>query len=149
MTVYAFEDMVPSIGPDTYISKSADIVGDVTIGSRCFIGPGARIKGDYGSIKIGNRTSVQENCVVHARPDKVCSIGSNVNVGHGSILHGCFIKDWAVIGMGAIISDFAEIGEWAVVGEGCVIKQNFVVPDRKIAVGVPGKLIGNGYTNAL
>ncbi|MBA7597230.1 Protein YrdA [subsurface metagenome] len=143
MTVYKFEERVPKIGKNTYISKSATIIGDVTIGNGCFIGPGARIKGDYGRIIIGDETSVQENCVIHARPDEVCKIGSRVNIGHASTLHGCTVEDNAIIGMGSIISDWACIGEWAVVGEGAVVKQNQNIPARKICVGVPAKIIGD------
>lgn len=143
MSVYEFEGRIPKIGKNTYISKSASIIGDVTIGDGCFIGPGARIKGDYGKVIIGDETSVQENCVIHARPDEVCKIGNRVNVGHASTLHGCTVEDNAIIGMGSIISDWAVIGEWAVVGEGAVVKQNQKIPDGKICVGVPAKIIGN------
>jgi len=142
MSVYEFEGKVPKIGKNTYISKSASVIGDVTIGDGCFIGPGARIKGDYGKVIIGNETSVQENCVIHARPNEECRIGNRVNVGHASTLHGCTIKNNAIIGMGAIISDWALIGEWTVIGEGAVVKQNQKIPDGKICVGVPAKIIG-------
>jgi len=142
MAVYQFEDRIPKIGASSYISKAANVIGDVTIGEGCFIGPGAQIKGDYGTVKIGDNTSIQENCVVHARPDEICVIGSWINVGHGAILHNCTVKDWAVIGMGAIISDYAEVGEWGVVGEGAVVKNGQKLPDNSIAVGIPAKVIG-------
>jgi carbonic anhydrase/acetyltransferase-like protein (isoleucine patch superfamily) len=142
MAIYRLEDKVPQIGNETYVSADASVIGDVVIGERCFIGPGAKIKGDYGSIRIGDDTSVQENCVMHARPDDVCTVGSMVNVGHGSILHNCTVKDFAIIGMGAIVSDFAEIGVWAVVGEGAVVKSKQKIADGEIAVGVPAKVVG-------
>jgi phenylacetic acid degradation protein len=142
MAVYAFEGRVPAISDDAYVSPEATIVGDVTIGPGCFIGPGARIKGDYGSIVIGDQTSIQENCVVHARPDERCEVGRRVNVGHGAIIHGGFVGDSAVIGMGAIVSDFSVVGEYAVVAEGCVVASKQNIPPRSIAVGVPAKVIG-------
>ncbi|MEW6069335.1 MAG: gamma carbonic anhydrase family protein [Candidatus Thermoplasmatota archaeon] len=142
MTLYEFEGRKPKIDESSYVAESADIIGDVSIGKRCFIAPGAKIKGDYGEIKIGDETSVQENCIVHARPNESCVIGSRVTVGHGAILHNCTIGDSAVIGMGAIVSDWAELGEWSVVGEGAVVTQNQKIPANKIAVGVPAKLIG-------
>jgi len=143
MAIYEFEGKQPVIGDGTYVSETADIIGDVVIGKRCYIGPGAKIKGDYGSVIIGDETSVQENCVVHARPGDICKIGSRVNAGHGSILHNCTVKDFAVIGMGAIVSDYAVVGEWCAIGEGCVVKNDQNIPPGKIAVGVPAKIIGD------
>jgi phenylacetic acid degradation protein len=141
MSIYEFENKKPSIGKDTFIFKSADIIGDVSIGKNCYIGPGARIRGDYGSIRIGDNTAVEENVVVHARPDDVTTIGNNVTIGHGSIIHNATIKDWAVIGMGAIVSDWAVIGKWAVVAEGAVVKNKQKIPNKAIAVGVPAKVV--------
>lgn len=142
MAIYEFEGKIPKIGKGIYISKSAEIIGEVEIGEECYISPGAKIKGDYGKIKIGNRTSIQENCILHARPNDICTVGNYVNVGHGSILHNCTVKDYAVIGMGAIISDYAIVGEWCAIGEGCVVKQSQIIEDGKIAVGIPARIVG-------
>ncbi len=141
MTIYEFEGRKPSIHESSYVSSSADIIGDVRIGKNCYIGPGARIKGDYGTIHIGASTNVQENCVIHARPEEETVLGEWVTIGHGAIIHGGIIKDWAIIGMGAIISDFAIIGEWSVVGEGAVVVSGTEIPDEKVAVGTPAKVI--------
>ncbi|TXT55216.1 MAG: Gamma carbonic anhydrase family protein [Candidatus Thorarchaeota archaeon] len=141
MTIYEFEGRIPKIGKNSYVSHSATVIGKVTIGSECYVAPGAVVKGDYGEVRIGNGTSVQDNVVVHARPDELTIIGNNVTLGHGCIIHNATINDDAVIGMGAIVSDYALIGEWAVVGEGAVVKQHFEVPARKIAVGIPAKVI--------
>ncbi|MFC1587705.1 gamma carbonic anhydrase family protein [Planctomycetota bacterium] len=143
MALYEFEGYRPDIGEETYVSKTADVIGKVTIGKGCYIGPGARIKGDYGRIQIGDYCSVQENCILHARPDDECVVGNICRIGHGSILHNCTIKDDAIIGMGAIISDWATIHEEAIVAEGCVVKQYQEIPPRKIAAGVPAKVIGD------
>ncbi|MDH5783580.1 MAG: gamma carbonic anhydrase family protein [Candidatus Bathyarchaeota archaeon] len=142
MVLYRFEDKEPKIGERTYVSQSAEVIGDITIGKQCYIGPGAKIRGDYGSILIGNKTSIEENCVLHARPSQTCKVGNMVTVGHGSILHNCTVKDYAVIGMGAIVSDYAVVGVWSVVGEGCVVKNKQVIEDRKIVVGIPAKIVG-------
>lgn len=141
MSIYKFEKNIPKIGNNSYIYKSADIIGDVTIGENCYIGPGARIRGDYGTIKIGNNTAIEENVVIHARPDDITNIGNYVTIGHASIIHNALIKDWAVIGMGAIVSDWATVGIWAVVAEGAVVKNKQNIPDRNIAVGVPAKVV--------
>jgi len=141
MTIYEFEDKKPRIGKGTFIFPSADIIGDVTIGENCYVGPGARIRADYGSIRIGNDTAVEENVVIHARPNEETIIGNSVTIGHGAILHNATIHDWAVIGMGAIVSDYAEIGEWGVVAEGAVVKNKTKIPKKAIAVGVPAKIV--------
>jgi carbonic anhydrase/acetyltransferase-like protein (isoleucine patch superfamily) len=141
MTIYEFEKKKPSIGKGTFIFKSTDLIGDVVIGKNCYIGPGARIRGDYGSIRIGDNTAIEENVVIHARPNDVTNIGNNVTIGHAAIVHNANIHDWAIIGMGAIVSDWAEIGEWAVVAEGTVVKNKQVIPSKSIAIGTPAKIL--------
>ncbi len=141
MSIYEFENRKPSFGKGTFIFKSADIIGDVVLGDNCYIGPGARIRGDYGSIRIGESTAVEENVVIHARPDDITHIGNHVTIGHASIIHNATIHDWAIIGMGAIVSDWAEIGEWAVVAEGAVVKNKQKIPNNSIAVGIPAKVV--------
>ena len=141
MALYEFEGKRPTIGKTSFVPESADIIGAVVIGEGCFIGVGARIRGDYGRIRIGDRTSVQENVVIHAREGDQTVVGSNVQLGHGCILHNCTVKDNAVIGVGAILTDFSVVGDWAIVDEGTVVRGE--VPDGKIAVGVPAKIIGD------
>ncbi len=143
MAVYEFENKIPVIGKSSYVSHTASVIGKVTIGEECYIAPGSVVKGDYGEIKIGDGVSVQDNVVIHARPNENTIIGSNVTLGHGCIVHNATIKDEAVIGMGAIVSDYAIVGSWAIVGEGAVVRARFEVPDEKIAVGVPAKIIGD------
>jgi len=139
--INAFEGKVPDIGDGTYIHPSADVFGDIKLGSHCWVGPGARIRGDYGRIRIGDNTAVEDNVVIHARPDEQTTIGAWVTLGHGCIVHNATIHDWAVIGMGAIVSDWSDIGEWAVVGEGTVVRQRQEIPASHIAVGVPAKVL--------
>jgi len=134
---------MPRLGEGTFVHPSADVFGDVTIGRGCWIGPGARLRGDYGTIIVGDYTSIEDNCVIHARPGEVTTIGNWVTVGHGAIIHNAkLVDDYAVIGMGAIVSDWAVVGRWAVVGEGAVVKQGQEIPAEHIAVGVPARLLG-------
>lgn len=141
MSLYEFEGKRPVIGKGTYVFETADVIGDVELGEGCYVGPGARLRGDYGSIRIGNGTAVEENAVVHARPDDFTRIGNNATIGHGCVIHNATIKDWAVIGMGSVVSDWAEIGVWAVVAEGAVVRNRQKIPDRAVAVGIPAKVI--------
>jgi len=140
VALYEFEGKRPRIGTGTFVPESADVVGDVVIGEDCFIGLGARLRADYGSIRIGDRTSVQENVVIHARDGGETRIGSNVQLGHGCIVHNATVEDNAVIGLGAILTDFAVVGNWAIIGEGAVVRGE--IPDGRIAVGIPAKVIG-------
>ncbi len=143
MTIYEFEGKLPDIGEATYIFPSADVIGDVRVGEHCYIGPGARIRGDYGTVIIGRGSSIEDNCVIHARPGETCTIGNKVTIGHGSVIHNCKINDFAVIGMGSVVSDYADVGTWAVIAEGAVVKNKSMIPDRCIAAGIPAKVIGS------
>lgn len=142
MTVASFEGKTPRIGAGTYVHPSADILGDVTIGAGCWIGPGARIRGDYCTIVIGDYCSVEDNCVIHARPGERTTIGNWVTIGHGAVVHTAnMVHDYVVIGMGAVVSDWTIIGEWAVVGEGAVVRQGQEISPGHIAVGVPARVL--------
>jgi phenylacetic acid degradation protein len=141
MAVYRFEGRKPTLGEGTYVHPSAEVIGEVTIGAGCWIGPGARLRGDYGTILLGDGTSVEDNCVIHARPGGTTRIGNHVTVGHGCVIHNATIHDFAVIGMGSVVSDWASVGEWAVVAEGAVVRQSQEIPPERIAVGVPAKLL--------
>jgi len=141
MAIYEFEGRVPSIASNAYVDEDAKVLGEVKIGEQCFIGAGARIRGDYGTIIIGDKTSIQENCVIHARINETCSVGSHVQIGHGALLHNCTVKDYAVVGVGAVISDYATVGVWSIVAEGAVVASNQSVPDGKVAVGIPARVI--------
>ena len=139
MAIYEFEGKRPQIGPKCFIFENATVIGDVVLGENVYVGPGAVLRGDYGRIEVGDRSTVEDNCVLHARPNQLCKIESDVTLGHAAIVHTSHVKEWTVVGMGAIISDFSEIGVWCVIGEGAVVKNKSVIPDGKIAVGVPAK----------
>jgi carbonic anhydrase/acetyltransferase-like protein (isoleucine patch superfamily) len=146
VAIYQFENRIPTIGQNTYVHPSASVIGDVSIGEGCWIGPGACIRGDYGRITIGNCTSIEENVVVHARPDEQTVIGDWVTIGHAAVIHNATIHDYAVIGMRAVVSDWAIVGVWSVVAEGAVVRQSQEVPGGKIAVGVPARLLEKDVT---
>lgn len=142
MPIYEFEGRRPKIDPSAFVFESADIIGDVTLGAGCYVGPGARVRGDYGAIVVGEGTAIEDNCVLHARPGEKLAIGKSVTLGHSCVIHNCTVRDGAVIGMGAVVSDYADVGENATVGEGAVVKNKSEIPARSIAVGVPAKVVG-------
>jgi carbonic anhydrase/acetyltransferase-like protein (isoleucine patch superfamily) len=141
LAIYEFEGRRPKIHETAYIFDSADVIGDVTLGAGCYVGPGARIRGDYGTIVVGEGTAIEDNCVLHARPGEKLTIGNNVTLGHSCVIHNCTLRDGVVIGMGAVVSDYADVGENATVGEGAVVKNKSVVPARAIVVGIPAKQV--------
>lgn len=142
MAIYAFEGKRPTIAASAYVSPTATVIGQVTIGERCYIGHGAILRGDYGSIEIGDETAVEEGVIIHARPEDWTRIGKRVTVGHGAMVHNATIMDEAVIGMRAVISDFSEVGRGAIVGEMGLVKNSQKVPAGKVAVGSPVRIIG-------
>ncbi len=149
MTIGIFEEKRPEIGAGSYVHPSADVLGDVTIGRGCWIGPGARIRGDYGTIVIGHHCSVEDNCVIHVRPGEQTTIGNWVTVGHGAVIHNVkAIRDYVIVGMGAVVSDWAVVGEWGVVGEGAVVRQGQEIPPERIAVGVPARVLDKTVSDA-
>lgn len=141
MTIYGFEGKEPDIADSAYVAESAEVIGDVKIGEKCFVGPGAKIRGDSGRIVIGDCTSVQDNCIVHADAGGEVRIGDHVSVGHGAIVHGATVKDYAVVGMGSVVSDGSEVGRWSFLGEGAVLPRNRKIPKEKVAVGIPAEVI--------
>jgi carbonic anhydrase/acetyltransferase-like protein (isoleucine patch superfamily) len=138
---YEFDGRVPSVAPGAYVSETALVIGDVRIGKSCYVGHGAILRGDYGTIEIGEETAVEEGVIVHAPPGECCSIGTGVVLGHGAIVHARLIADYAGIGMGAVLSIRSEIGRHSVVAEGGVVKQGQVVPESVVVAGNPARKV--------
>ena len=141
MTLYSFDGKSPVVGKETYVSETATLIGDVQVGDNCYIGHGAILRGDYGTIIVGNGTAVEEAVVVHAPPSQRCEIGTRVTIGHGAIIHAAVIGDEATIGMGAILSIRSRVGAWSIVAEGAVVKREQVVPDHVVMAGNPAHVV--------
>jgi carbonic anhydrase/acetyltransferase-like protein (isoleucine patch superfamily) len=139
--LYRFDGKEPVIGPGTYVSETALVIGDVKVGNDCYIGHGVILRGDYGGIEIGDGTAVEEGVVIHAPPEDVCTIGHGVIIGHGAIIHAKSIGDWAAIGMGAILSIRSEVASKSIVAEGAIVKQNQKIPESVMVAGNPAKQI--------
>ena len=137
-----FNDIQPKIGRNVYISENASVIGEVILGNEVNIWFGAVIRGDMHYIKIGSRSNVQDNAVVHVTSAvSPTNIGSGVTVGHSAIIHGCTIEDNCMVGMGAIVMDDAVIGAGSLVGAGALIPPNMKVPPQSLVVGMPGKVL--------
>jgi len=139
--LYSFDNREPKIGKETYVSETALVIGDVRVGSNCYIGHGAILRGDYGSIEIGDSSAVEEGVIIHAPPEETSWIGENVTLGHGAIIHSKSIGDFAVIGMGAILSIWSEVGERSIIAEGAVVKMKQKLPGGVVVAGNPARVI--------
>lgn len=124
-----------------FIAENATITGEVSLGEDTGIWFGAVIRADNDCIMIGDGSNIQDNCVVHVSAGHPVSIGKNVSIGHGAIIHGCTIKDRVLVGMGAVILNGAEIGEDTIIGAGAVVPENKIIPPGSVVLGVPGKVI--------
>jgi phenylacetic acid degradation protein len=142
MAIYAYGKHIPEIDPSAYIFPSADVIGHVILGAKVYVGAGAVIRGDYGTIVIGDGSAIEENVTIHARVAQQATIGKNVTIGHAAMIHNCTIHDGVVIGMNAVVSDYAEIGENAIIAEGAVVKSKTIIAPGSIAAGIPAKEIG-------
>jgi len=131
----------PCIGQRVFIAENATLIGDVSLGDDCSIWYGAVLRGDVHSIRIGPRTNIQDNCVLHVTNDThPIDIAEEVTVGHGVIAHGCTIGRGALIGMGSRVLDGARVGELALIGAGALVGEGMEIPARTLAVGVPAKV---------
>lgn len=137
MPLYEVNGRRPQIGEGAWIAPTAEIIGDVRIGAGCYIGFGAILRGDYGTIDIGEKSAIEEGTIIHARPGGLTEIGREVTVGHMAMIHNAVIEDYAVIGMQAMISDFSTIGSWAIVAEQSLVKRNQQIPKETIWAGAP------------
>ena len=137
MPIYALGDQVPSIHPDAYVHPDAVVIGDVTIGAHSSVWPCAVLRGDDGAIIVGQRTSVQDGCVVHTTPEHPTTIGDDCVIGHMVHLEACTIEPWCLIGVGSVVLHRVVVSSWAIVAANAVVLNDMVVPSGALAVGTP------------
>lgn len=131
----------PVVAADAFVAPTAVLIGDVTIESKASVWWGAVLRGDWNSIKVGERSSVQDNCVIHCTVMGGTTVGADVTVGHSAVLHGCTVKDGALIGINSVVLDGAVIGEEAVVSAGSTVTPRTEVDPGWLVGGVPAKPI--------
>lgn len=137
--IMTLRGVTPRVSPDAFIAETAALIGDVTVGKDSSVWFGAVIRGDNEPITVGEGTSIQDNCVLHTEKGHPLTVGSNVTVGHGAIVHCSCVGDNTLVGMGAVLLDGAVIGKNCIIGAGAVVKEHAVVPDGTMMVGVPAK----------
>ncbi len=140
MAIYALGDATPRIDAQAYVHTDATVIGDVTIGPDSTVWPGAVLRGDYGAIVVGARSSIQDGTVIHAGPGFPTTVGDGCVVGHLVHLEGCILEDECLVGSGAIVLHHARIGSRSTVGAGAVVPRQMHVPPGALAVGIPATI---------
>ncbi len=132
-----FEGISPTVAATAFVAPTAVLVGDVHVGDGASIWFGAVLRGDLGPIRIGADANVQDNVVIHAETGNGTVLENRVTIGHGAILHDCWIGAASLIGMSAVVLDGARVGPEAIVAAGSVVREGFEVPARTLAAGAP------------
>jgi carbonic anhydrase/acetyltransferase-like protein (isoleucine patch superfamily) len=140
MAIYALGDQVPDIDPTAYIHPDAVIIGSVRIGPQSSVWPGAVLRGDDGEIRIGARTSIQDNCVLHTTPNDPTVVGDECVIGHLVHLEGSIIEDRSMVGNGAMVLHRSVVGTGAIVAANSVVLYDVAIPPGALAVGSPATI---------
>lgn len=140
-TVYAIDGIIPVVHPTAFVHPTAVLIGDVIIGARCYIGPLASLRGDFGAIRINDGANVQDCCVMHAFPGQDAVVEEDGHIGHGAILHGCVVGKNALVGMNSVVMDGAVVGESSIVAAQSFVKAGAILPARSLIGGTPAKVM--------
>ena len=141
MPCYEIDGIRPVVDPTAFVHPSAILIGDVIVGARCYVGPAASLRGDFGRIVLRAGSNVQDTCVMHGFPGTDTVIEEDGHVGHGAVVHGARVGRNALIGMNAVLMDNAVIGESAIVAACAFVKAGMEIPPRMLAAGVPAKIV--------
>lgn len=141
MAIYALDDHSPDLHASVWVAETASVIGNIIMAEESSVWFGAVLRGDNEPIRIGARSNVQDNSVLHSDLGQPLTIGENVIVGHQVMLHGCTIGDSCLIGIGATILNGAQIGAGSIVGAHALITENKIIPPNSLVVGAPGRLI--------
>jgi carbonic anhydrase/acetyltransferase-like protein (isoleucine patch superfamily) len=141
MPLYAIDGCQPQVPDSSWVAPSADLIGDVYLGEQVGIWFGAVIRADNTPITLGDRTNVQEGCMLHSDPGVPLSVGEDCTIGHHAILHGCTIGNRVLVGMGATVLNNAVIGDDCLIGAGALVTEGKSFPPGSLIVGAPAKVV--------
>ena len=141
MIIHSSRGKQPEIHHSARAAETAAAIGEVTLGAFISVWYGAVLRGDEGPIHIGDGSNIQDNCVVHCTAGMPVSVGRNVVVGHGAILHSCTVEDGCLIGMGATLLDGCVIGQGSVVAAGALVSPGKIIPPGSMVMGLPGTVV--------
>ncbi|MCD2515076.1 phenylacetic acid degradation protein PaaY [Massilia sp. G4R7] len=139
--VYEIDGVRPVVHPTAYVHPSAVLIGDVIVGPRCYIGPLASLRGDFGRLILEEGANLQDTCVMHGFPGEDTVVEVDGHIGHGAVLHGCRVKRNAMVGMNAVVMDKAVVGEESIVAAMSFVKAGMVIPPRSMVMGTPAKVM--------
>ena len=140
--IQSVRGFTPQIGEDCFLAVNATVVGDVVLGDGCSVWFNAVLRGDVNSIRIGRNVNIQDGSILHTLYQKsTIEIGDNVSIGHNVTLHGCHIRDYALIGMGSVVMDDAIVGEGSIVAAGSVVLAKTIIEPYSLYAGTPAKFI--------
>jgi len=136
-----FRGVHPQIHASAFIADSARIIGDVHIGEHASVWFGSVVRGDMFYIRIGDRTNIQDNCVIHTRTgEKPTILEEEVTIGHSVTLHGCYVERKSLIGIGSIVLDDVRVGHESLVAAGSLVSPGTIIPPRSLVMGVPARV---------
>jgi phenylacetic acid degradation protein len=141
LKVYEINGVRPVVHPSAYVHPSAVLIGDVIVGPRCYIGPLASLRGDFGRLVLEEGANLQDTCVMHGFPEDDTVIEVDGHIGHGAVLHGCRVGRNAMVGMNAVVMDKAVVGADAIVAAMSFVKAGMLIPPRSLVMGMPAKVV--------
>lgn len=139
--IYSYDGVVPVIDPSAFVHPSAVVIGDVVIGPNVYVAPCACLRGDLGRILVGAGSNIQDTVVVHGFPRTDTVIEEDGHIGHGAVIHACTLRRNVLVGMNAVVMDFAVVGEAAIVAASALVPAQAQIAPRSLAVGVPARVV--------
>ena len=139
--VYEINGITPVVHPTAYVHPSAVLIGDVIVGPRCYVGPLASLRGDFGRLILEEGANLQDCCVMHGFPGDDTVVEVDGHIGHGAILHGCRVKRNAMVGMNCVVMDQAVVGEDSIIAANSFIKAGMQIPPRWMVMGSPARVV--------
>lgn len=139
--VYEIDGVRPVVHPSAYVHPTAVLIGDVIVGPRCYVGPLASLRGDFGRLILEEGANIQDTCVMHGFPGDDTVVEVDGHIGHGAVLHGCRVGRNAMVGMNAVVMDGAVVGAESIVAAMSFVKAGMVIPPRSMVMGTPAKVM--------
>jgi len=143
MPCFSLDGIRPLVDAKAFVHPAAVLIGRVMVGPRCYVGPGASLRGDFGRVTMRAGANVQDQCVLHSFPDQEVMLEEDAHIGHAAVLHGCVVRRNALVGIQAVVLDGAIVGAESIVGAGALVPARFVIPPRKLVIGTPCRIAGD------
>lgn len=148
-TLFPFKEQMPQLHSTVFVADGAKIIGDVHAGEQTNIWYNAVIRADMNTVEIGSHVNIQDNCTIHSTTplddspgnSGIVRIGDYCTVGHGAIVHACTVEDHCLIGMNAVVLDYAVVGRGSIIGTGAVVTKGAVIPPFSLVLGIPAKVV--------